>query len=820
MKHLEQKILFARLALFWERLWPACFHALFVAGVFLLAALTGVLELLPQWLHAAALAGFGIAFGLALRPLFSVRWPDGSEALRYLERRADLPHRPASSYIDTLDPSQSAPETVGIWRRHKERLQALLDKLRPAWPISHLKQRDPYALRAALVLALFIAFMWSGVDAPDRLGNALTPRAKNETPVWLDAWVKPPEYTGIAPIFLSGQSRGTTKIEQDVLSIPQGSELVVRLSGAQNPAVAFVQPGGNERDAETAKALELTPGEDNISELRVALEEPGTVTVRDADDVLETWTFEVTPDNTPTIEVAGKIERGADGSLRFTYQAADDYGVASARATFVIADDQGDGQGVTSSHLLRIDPPDFDLALPTFAPKAAEQNVFQDLTAHAWAGMVVEMTLTATDQAGNEGRSKAHTFRLPEREFSQPLARAVIEQRKKLLHDPDEHVPVARALGALTYYPKDLVKSSGIFLGLRHAVRRLVRSDDDVTQEVADLLWDIALSIEDGDLSLAERELRAAQRELQQALANNASPEEIAKLVENLREALKRYMQAMAERMRRDPNMARNAPNSTQQLRQQDLNNMLDTIENLANAGARDAAQNMLSQLQNILENMQAGLMQQGLSENDQAMARMIEQLGEMMQQQQDLMDRTYQNQLDGTVQPNGPGERMESEDLAEEQRSLAETLDELLEGLNRRGANPPNALNQAEESMRGALDQLRKGNRPGAVGNQGKALDQLREGAQAMAEQLNQGVGTQGALGRHGEGGDDPNADPLGRPMQSNAGNDLGLSTKVPSDIEIQRARQILRELQNRMGERSRPSIELDYIERLLQRF
>ena len=34
----------------------------------------------------------------------------------------------------------------------------------------------------------------------------------------------------------------------------------------------------------------------------------------------------------------------------------------------------------------------------------------------------------------------------------------------------------------------------------------------------------------------------------------------------------------------------------------------------------------MLSQLQNILENMQAGLMQQGLSENDQAMARMIEQ--------------------------------------------------------------------------------------------------------------------------------------------------------------------------------------------------
>ena len=88
------------------------------------------------------------------------------------------------------------------------------------------------------------------------------------------------------------------------------------------------------------------------------------------------------------------------------------------------------------------------------------------------------------------------------------------------------------------------------------------------------------------------------------------------------------------------------------------------------------------------------------------------------------------------------------------------------------------------------------------------------------MAEQLNQGTGTQGSLGRHGQGGNDPNRDPLGRPMQSSAGNDLGLSTKVPSDIEIQRARQILRELQNRIGDRSRPRIELDYIERLLKRF
>ena len=68
MKTLERKISAAKLALLWERLWPALFPALCVAGVFLLTALTGLLELLPQMPHAVVLAGFGVAFGLALRP--------------------------------------------------------------------------------------------------------------------------------------------------------------------------------------------------------------------------------------------------------------------------------------------------------------------------------------------------------------------------------------------------------------------------------------------------------------------------------------------------------------------------------------------------------------------------------------------------------------------------------------------------------------------------------------------------------------------------------------------------------------------------------
>jgi hypothetical protein len=60
---------------------------------------------------------------------------------------------------------------------------------------------------------------------------------------------------------------------------------------------------------------------------------------------------------------------------------------------------------------------------------------------------------------------------------------------------------------------------------------------------------------------------------------------------------------------------------------------------------------------------------------------------------------------------------------------------------------------------------------------------------------------------------------DPLGRPMSSEGTYDQG-DVKIPDENILQKSRQILDELRRRAGERSRPPIELDYIERLLRRF
>ena len=113
------------------------------------------------------------------------------------------------------------------------------------------------------------------------------------------------------------------------------------------------------------------------------------------------------------------------------------------------------------------------------------------------------------------------------------------------------------------------------------------------------------------------------------------------------------------------------------------------------------------------------------------------------------------------------------------------------------------------------AAESLGKGDPGGAVGDQGQALDALRQGAQGMAQQFaNRGQG-----GGLRQGDNMPNEDPLGRPQRTQ-GPDLGNSVKVPDEIDTQRAREILDAIRKRLGESTRPELELDYLERLLDRF
>ena len=114
---------------------------------------------------------------------------------------------------------------------------------------------------------------------------------------------------------------------------------------------------------------------------------------------------------------------------------------------------------------------------------------------------------------------------------------------------------------------------------------------------------------------------------------------------------------------------------------------------------------------------------------------------------------------------------------------------------------------------MEEAEQALRNGDLDGAARAEQRALEQLRQGAQQMAQQMLRQM-----PGQYGRSADVP-LDPMGRPQRTE-GPDLGTSVKVPDEIDIQRAREILETIRRRLGEPGRSLLERDYLERLLDRF
>ena len=69
---------------------------------------------------------------------------------------------------------------------------------------------------------------------------------------------------------------------------------------------------------------------------------------------------------------------------------------------------------------------------------------------------------------------------------------------------------------------------------------------------------------------------------------------------------------------------------------------------------------------------------------------------------------------------------------------------------------------------------------------------------------------------GRGGEDGGE--RDPLGRPLPSSGEERGPQEDMLPSELAIERARQILEMLRSRAGETGLPKFERDYIDRLLK--
>ena len=818
----------ARGSLLWERLWPALAAVAMVTGLFLAFSWAGLWLVLPPLARAIGLFLFLIAIAASALPLFILRLPTVYDGLRRLDRSTGETHRPATTVADRIAANSQDPVAQALWQAHVERALLSARKFKAGWPAPRLSLRDPMAFRALVVILVVASFFAAGGERVKRVAAAFDWRGVVAPANFrIDAWVTPPVYTGRPPVMLAGLRPGESAQVTPSVAVPAGSQLVIRATGKVQFDV--VRQGGIE-DAPAEARAPLPAG---TEERRLLIKGNGSAAVHGVLGSDLVWNFTAIPDRAPNIELIKDPERQARGALRLDYRMDDDYGVVEAKATFSLKD----GQSSEKSRHSLFTAPDYALALPQARTRSGTAQTTHDLTEHPWAGAEVILTLTARDEAGNEGRSEPRELTLPQRIFVKPLARSLIEQRRILALDAESKSLVLTALDALTIAPDRFTPEPSVYLGLRSIFYDLENAkSDDALREVVARLWDMAVQLEDGNVSQAEQALRQAQEALRQALERGASDEEIKKLMEQLRAAMDKFLQALVEEMRKNPQqLSRPLDRNTRTLSQQDLKSMLDRLENLARSGNKDAARRLLEELQSMLENLQmARPGASGGEDGDDDMMSALDELGDMIRKQQQLRDKTFRQGQDmrrdrQRGQPGQGGDRQMG-DLRQDQQGLRDRLNKLLDQLRQHGLGQPGQqgegnemgqLGDAGEAMGQAEGQLGEGDADSAVDSQGRALDAMRKGAQGLAQSMQQqgmGPGPNGRPGR-GQARAQQDTDPLGRPMR---GRDYGddLTVKVPGEIDAQRARRILEELRKRFGESFRPQLELDYIERLLKDF
>ncbi|WP_051140485.1 TIGR02302 family protein [Azospirillum brasilense] len=653
----------------------------------------------------------------------------------------------------------------------------------------------------------------------------------------------PPEYTGLPPVFLKSANPAHTPSLADPVPVPKGSLVLARVTGGSGtPAL---EAG--------SKSAAFEAVDSSTFQIQQPIEDGTRIAVTQGSSVLGGWNVRIIPDNPPTIAYASPPTKGERGALRLDYTAQDDYGLAEAKAVVRLDLPEGEAPALDRS------PLELPLALPGVRPREARNAAFHDLTAHPWAGLNVTIRLTALDGAGQTGSTEDVAMVLPERVFNHPVARAIVEERKKLTLRPQQlRIEVARALAEISSRPSQFGGDLVAFLAMRTAVNRLLLDEEGASvPAVQQLLWETALRIEDGGLSLAERDLRDAESRLAEALERGADDQELKKLMDELQAALDKFLDAMEQQMREALERGEQIPMvppemADQMMDRQDLQRMMEQMRQMAETGARDAARQMLSQLQQMMEQMRNGAMAQMQQQGQNEAAQMMRELQELTQRQQQLLDQTFrqsQEQMgrqDGQQgQQQGPrnrqgrpqqgqqGQQGQSgsplmQKQAEQQEALRRQLGELMRRMGeQQGGEIPRPLGRAERAMRDAGQALQQGQPGSAVPSQTQAMDELQQGMQAMAEQMmQQMMGQQGpamsgqqpgqAQQRQGQG---RNRDPLGR-RPSGFGNYNNEDVKIPEEAELQRAREILDELRRRSGQYGRPQMEREYIDRLLKQF
>lgn len=782
-------LILSALSLLWERLWNRLWAVISLFLLFTGLSLLRVPEMFGQAGPLVAFCLFMTAFVIVFfgtKNRFSFPWR--SDIQRHVEKTSALKHRPLETLSDK--PADGLSEAArDLWHRHLQKTAGYLDKLKIYRPSPNVAQRDRYALRYAALLLFVIGLSVAQRDAGIRLQQAFIPDLSpviTQKSATFDLWISPPEYTHESAIFLATARQGVIASNKNI-QVPEGSTLKLRLNGYRfSPGLYYA-----------GQRHVLTEAAPKNFTLDLPLQHSGMIRLSYFLHSLGAWNIAVAADTVPEVSIL-KVEETAHAATKITYKATDDHGITKISGIIAPAPDM----------LEKLDHIKYRFDIP---PSDTASHI-EDLTAHIWSGLPVTLTLEAEDSAGHKSASAPYALTLPARSFTNPIARILIEQRKKLLwaKDADAFNEVASNIINIVNKP-ELYKNDGMtFLALMIAAKRLgYDSDPEAVESVQDLLWDVALRLDDGGLSLAQRELRSALQKLSSSLGNkNLSKQEIQEIVDDVQKKMQQYVQALAMELQQRLQQGKQIPALSPDLAKKfmkniDLGKMLQQMQALAQSGSRDDLKKMAESLKNTLDNLDMKKFDQMQQKQMQAMEA-LQNLEDIIHSQQSLLDDTNKNK-----------DPAKTKDQAREQSDIRKKLGEALEKLAGVMDSIPDNFANASQSMKLSENALGEGKATTSLPYQKNALDQLQKGMDdaisQMAQSMQQSILSFGMMpsgGNYGEG-----FDPLGRGVSNG-------DVKIPDEKEQRRVQKIIEELRHRSNDSHRTKVERDYIDRLLGQF
>lgn len=785
----DRQVLRARLVLFFERAAPAIVIGLAPLAVILALGLFDLWRFAGLWGHAAALVVL-IALAGALfwrrrpRPFL----PPRGDALARLERDGMMRHEPLRALEDA--PALGA---TALWEAHLSDARARATRARLLAPAPTANMIDPHGLRYAALGVLAVGIIAAGGAAPQRIADAFRPSDPSiARGGFADLWIEPPAYTGKAPIYLL-RAPDALGGRHDQIDAPEGSIVRIQTKAGARYRLSF------RTESETVKSAR--EGGERSARASLALGESGMLTLS-AGGRSARWPVGVLEDRAPRVDFNATPAPDRDGRLAITVTIDDDYGAEAASLVLRLDADQPRPLDA-AAFATEVTGSAEKITLDALKGAPGMHATTVDLSSHPWAGLSVIAAVKVTDAAGQDGETSPVVLILPKREFFNPLARAVIEQRQTLAVAPSDWRRVEWALSGMTLGPEYFFDRPTDYLLLRTAMWRVNKRGSENQQSTVEEFWPLALQLENETLELARQRLDAARQALREALENGVSDTDIERLTEGLRAALQNYLQALAQSgAELDPD----APPPDQTVTAADLDAMLDSVRDLAKSGAAGAARQALADLEQLLENLRAP---GGAGEGEagpggpQGQGGQAGAVGDLIGRQRALADEAFRR---GEIQGST------GDDLADDESGLAGDLSDLMKSLGE-GADSGGAeksLSRALSAMRRAEGALTGEDFDGARDAMEEAIAELRDGAAAIAK--GERAKAQSAQGRGGQ----PMRDPLGRPIGEAAGQDVDL----PEKSDAQRARAFVEELRRRLSDGERTEDEIKYLERLLERF